>query len=622
MKRVFFLAFFLFIFQNAQADEQKLSQAYEQQLIERVRGVFSSEAAKEEIKRPICATPIFLEVKANWERLSAETRKILQSYTLRPTFEFPEYTYDTPQGHFKVHYVREGNNAVFNPDIDKNFNGHPDWVDTVGMVLEHVWDVETGINALGYKEPPSDGWYHDTVDNGGDGKYDVYLLNLAKFLGYTQGEFFLSPYSISATSFIVLDNDYVRSGHSQIEWLQVTAAHEFFHAIQLGYDGTEYEVENEAIKPYWMEMSAVWMEEMVYDHVNDYLGYLSSFFNHPSWSLKTFSYEMIVPDSAYHPYGSCIWPMFLQERFDTTIIKDIWEECAKDTGNNAIDYHGGESATDKALKARGVNFEEVFREFTVWNYFTADRERTQLFYSEGNLFPKVKVDSLHYHTNYKDTIYSSSAPNHPYNLGSNYVVFVPDPELKEGGISIGFAGSSGDYKVSVVGYKSYPSSPFESALIGMIDVYDWNYYMQIVMIPAVVTRSPDDHYTYEYRAFYDSSLHGEPTLPDEDKILQNYPNPFVVRGESDRTFFPFILSSPSRVRIDIFTLSGERIRTVVPKYDLKLGSEEYTHMLVLQELDMFWDGKNEEGECVSSGVYLYRFKTDRTTVVKKMAVIR
>jgi len=119
---------------------------------------------------------------------------------------------------------------------------------------------------------------------------------------------------------------------------------------------------------------------MVYDDVNDYLGYLSDFFKYPWLSLKTFR-----DLSDLHPYGSCVWPMYLQERFDTTIIRDIWEGCAQVPGNNAIDYPSGESATDKALQARGITFEEAFREFTVWNYFTGDRARPQLYYSEGAL---------------------------------------------------------------------------------------------------------------------------------------------------------------------------------------------------------------------------------------------
>jgi hypothetical protein len=615
MKRILAVALVLFAFYHVKAEEQKLSQAYEQQLIEKVKSVFSPEAKPVELERPICATPIFLEVKANWDRLSAKAKGSLKAYVERPSYSYPEFVYNTLGGHFKVHYTREGDNAVYNPDLDYNSNGHPDWIDTVGMVLDHVWEAE--VSGLEYYPPPSDGDYPDTMDNGGDGKYDVYILNIA-FLGYTQGERFSTsgPYQNSATSYIVLDNDYPDPRHTRLQWLEVTAAHEFFHAIQMGYDGLEYESDTENVKPYWMEMSAVWMEDMVYDQVNDYVLYLPEFFNYPWLSLKT--YRSL---SDLHAYGSCVWALYLQERFsDTTIIKEIWQRCGEVPGPNVLNPDG-QSAIDKTLEGRGLTFEEAFREFTVWNYFTGNRARTQTYYSEGDLFPQVKVDTMfHYHTVYP--VNTISGPFNPQNLGSDYVVFVPDPNLTQGGMRLEFTSLSGEYKVTALGHKSYPFPPYEITVTGLGKIYNWQHYSEIVMVPAVVTRSPDGVYQYEYIAEYDSSLYGDETLPEEDKILQNFPNPFVIEDGSDRTFFPFILSSPSRVQIDIFTLSGERIKTIIPRYDTNLGRAEYLDQALLRELDMFWDGKNEDGEYVSAGVYVYSFRTERTTEVKKIAVIR
>lgn len=623
MKKILPFVIVFFIIPNVQAEEQKLSQAYEEQLIERVRSVFALGGPRE-VERPICATPIFVEVNFNKSRFSAKTAELLKSYVSRPDFgDDPEYTYDTPSAHFKIHYTTTGDHAVFRAGEDQNPpDGVPDYVNRCADIFDSVWIEE--VDQLGYNRPPSDDWYEG---NGGDGKYDVYVKNIDPlFLGFTNPETSTVANPISYTSYIVVRNDYsAYSGHEdRLDNLRATAAHEFFHAIHMGYDASEFEFDDpddpNTYRPYWMEMSAVWMEEMVYDGVDDYLGYLSSFFNHPNWSLKTFGFS---PDSARHAYGSCVWPMYLQERFDTTIIKHIWEECAKIPGNNAIDYPGGESATDKALKARGTTFEEAFREFTVWNYFTGDRVRPEVYYSEGEEFPQVMVEDLHYHgdtTTYP--IFSPSGPNHPSNLGSNYVVFKYNPQLSEGGIRIEFYGFSGDFGVSVIGYKSYPLVPFETTLIGLAQIYDWSYYLEVVMIPAVLTRSPNDYWIYEYRVFYDSSLSGGPTTPERDRILQNFPNPFVVENEADRTFFPFILSSPSRVRIDIFTLNGERVKTITPKRDIILSSEEYVDEPVLQELRLFWDGTNEKGQYVSSGVYLYSFRTDRTTEVKQLAVIR
>jgi hypothetical protein len=623
MKRILFLTFFLFVFQNGQAENLRLSEAYENEIIETVKGIFQAKGIEGKVERPICATPLFMGIKHNWNRFSAKTKVILESYIERPTFEAEEHRYDTPEGHFKIHYVKEGVDAVYQPNVDKDMDGHPDWVNTCGEVLEHVWNME--VNVLGYKAPPNDSLHPLPINNGGDSKYDIYLLSLnPQVLGYTAWDSVLWANPASWTSFIVLDNDYSNYGslHTQLEWLQVTFAHEFFHAIQLGYD--PYECDPQSGYSYWMEMSAVWMEDMVYDNVNDYLGYLSSFFDFPWLSLKTFR-----SSSDVHPYGSCVWPIYLSEKFGQGVIKDIWEKCAEVPGNNVIDppSSDGKSATDKVLEARGSNFDEAFREFTVWNYFTANRAIPQLFYSEGDQFYyfgtpiMVKVDTVH--TTYPVNV--TLIPHHPENLASNYVVFVPDTSLREGGIKIDFVGRSGDYEVSAVGYNPGYLEPFDTTFLinpltqtGTGEVYNWNDYTEVIMIPAVITRSPNISFIYEYSADYDSSLHGEGRLPEKDRVLQNFPNPLVIKSESDLTYFPFVLTSPSRVRIDILTLSGERIKTIIPKHDPQLASGEYLE----KTLAMPWDGKNEKDEYVASGIYLYRFRTDRTTVIKKMAVIR
>ena len=625
MKRIFFLAFFLLIFQNAQAERQKLSQAYEQQLLERVRKVFSLGALKEKVEHPICATPIFVEINFNKHRFSAKTTQLLKPYISRPDFgENPKYTFDSSDDHFKIHYTRTGEDAVFQADVDVNpMDGVPDYVNRCADIFDSVWAKE--VDDLEYRYPPIDDWYQP---NGGDGRYDIYLKNIdPKYYGYTAPETSSVANPISFTSYIVVRN----SGYDEkLDILRATAAHEFFHAIQMGYDASEFEFDDpydqNTYKPYWMEMTAVWMEDMVYDHVNDYLNYLPSFFNRPNWSLKTFSYWFKVPDSAYHPYASCVWPMYLQERFDTTIIKHIWEECAKVSGNNAIDHPGGESATDKALQARGTTFEEAFREFTVWNYFTGDRARTQLFYSEGNLFPQVKVEHSHdFHST--DSVYSPSGPNHPYGLGSNYIVF--KPAEKQGGVRLAFSPSpaGGDYQISAMGYNKEVNEPVSHKFqinhqtgSAEADVYNWTFYNEIIMIPTATSRNGYSYFPYTYSAVFDSSYHGDYPFPQKDWIGQNFPNPFVIKSSSDSTYFPFILSSVSEVKIDLFTVSGELVWDYPPPE--KEGEEWTIGDYTKRGRCPAWDGRNQKGEYVASGVYIYQVKTKSSTVIKKIAVIR
>ena len=67
-------------------------------------------------------------------------------------------------------------------------------------------------------------------------------------------------------AYCVLDDDYTGFPRTQLENVQVTAAHEYFHAVQYAYDATE--------ASWFMEATATWAEDEVYDAVNDNVQYL------------------------------------------------------------------------------------------------------------------------------------------------------------------------------------------------------------------------------------------------------------------------------------------------------------------------------------------------------------
>ena len=125
-----------------------------------------------------------------------------------------------------------------------------------------VWRKEVG--QMGYRRPVKDG------RRGGNGKFDVYLNDVgAKGLfGYCAPEFTKPGFRRLASGYCVLDNDFARSqfGAKPADSLKVTAAHEFFHAVQFAYDYLE--------DPWLMEATATWIEERYADGVNDNRQYL------------------------------------------------------------------------------------------------------------------------------------------------------------------------------------------------------------------------------------------------------------------------------------------------------------------------------------------------------------
>jgi hypothetical protein len=87
MRRILFLFLGIFLVgQNAVGEEQKLSQAYENQLLERVKSVFSTEIPQKAIEHPICPTPIFVEINFNKPRFSPKMMAFLEPFISRPDF--------------------------------------------------------------------------------------------------------------------------------------------------------------------------------------------------------------------------------------------------------------------------------------------------------------------------------------------------------------------------------------------------------------------------------------------------------------------------------------------------------------------------------------------------------
>jgi hypothetical protein len=100
---------------------------------------------------------------------------------------------------------------------------------------------------------------------------------------------------------------------------------------------------------------------------------------------------------------------------------------------------------------------------------------------------------------------------------------------------------------------------------------------------------------------------------DIDRVY-NYPNPF-----SSSTYFTFILKGeekPSEVEIKIFTIAGRLIR------DIKLSSSD----LITNFNKIYWDGKDEDGDEIGNGVYLYKviatFTDQSKTITQKLAKVR
>jgi hypothetical protein len=94
-------------------------------------------------------------------------------------------------------------------------------------------------------------------------------------------------------------------------------------------------------------------------------------------------------------------------------------------------------------------------------------------------------------------------------------------------------------------------------------------------------------------------------IPHGFELLQNHPNPF-----NPETEISYDLPKDSWVKLSIYNIRGQKVKALVD------GFEAAGHKRV------HWDGTNEEGDRVASGVYLYRLEAGDFTATKKMVLLR
>jgi len=312
---------------------------------------------------------------------AAQAQKPFIAPQARPTEERPRPTddpdpnrnaYSVPEAkkspvcsrHFCVHWVEVGLDAPSPSDRDRD--GVPDFVERVLRVAEHVHAIEN--DELGWREPRSDG-----RKGGRKGKTDVYLSQIGgELFGYA------APDRGQATKqhriprrlhgYLVLDNDYSAfefPGTKPQSDLEVTFAHEYNHILQFGYDAYQ--------DPWFAESSATWMEDQVYNGIDDYLRYVRR------W-VKL--WETPLTTSSIKEYGSAVWNQWLAWRYGEAIVRKAWAGAidAKPGGFSVSSY-------ERAIHAAGPSdFSRDFARFAA----AVPEWRAGEWFREGGLFPDAR----------------------------------------------------------------------------------------------------------------------------------------------------------------------------------------------------------------------------------------
>lgn len=258
----------------------------------------------------------------------------------------------SPEGSFRVHYTRAGRHAV--PLADADGSGVPDHVELVARTYDEVLAHYVG---MGFRAPLTDEAVLD--DNGGDGLFDVYLLD---FGGGSDGAFRREHCtSDGCAGYMIQENDFAGSSYPSVTYaVRLLASHELFHAVQAAYDdelGSQGSVLSEG--------TAVWASERFDASLSD-LELLA--YGYTSRTDRSLGIDPITAGGAY-TYGTGIVFEHLSERHGDAVVRELWEDLAARTdGAPWLDVLG-----ERLAASHDTSFEASFVDLAEWLMFLGVR---------------------------------------------------------------------------------------------------------------------------------------------------------------------------------------------------------------------------------------------------------
>ena len=99
-------------------------------------------------------------------------------------------------------------------------------------------------------------------------------------------------------------------------------------------------------------------------------------------------------------------------------------------------------------------------------------------------------------------------------------------------------------------------------------------------------------------------------IPKETALLANYPNPF-----NPETWIPYQLAEPAEVTLTIYDMNGHLIRR------LAVGHQA-AGIYRSRNRAIYWDGRNQLGEPLASGLYFYTLTAGEFTATRRMLILK
>lgn len=174
-------------------------------------------------------------------------------------------------------------------------------------------------------------------------------------------------------------------------------------------------------------------------------------------------------------------------------------------------------------------------------------------------------------------------------ISLNYINnFLPFAEINVDGL-LAFPDTTGYYELKLL--------PGTYELQAILEGYE------TVAIPNIEVVAGE--YTQIYFEMISLVSVGESIVPVDNFNLFNYPNPF-----NPETTIVFNLSESGIVKLEIFNIKGQKVKTLADSY-----FEKNTHSII-------WFGKDDNNKNLSSGVYFYKLTTPSKTLTKRMLLLK
>ena len=157
-------------------------------------------------------------------------------------------------------------------------------------------------------------------------------------------------------------------------------------------------------------------------------------------------------------------------------------------------------------------------------------------------------------------------------------------------------------------YRKFAAGPYEMVQQSMATSYSevfeiqgsYKYYISVLYLNSEGKPSQTLNISFPYTSTPEGATPGLVT-----KLKQNFPNPF-----NPTTTIAFSLAQPGRAQVSVYNMKGQMVKRLVDR-DFSSG----IHSLV-------WDGRDDKGKSVPSGIYLYRMITPAYSETRKMMLMK